>query len=489
MPTNYTSMIQNAITQYANDGVELYNALQTIHGLARTAGDSVTYPSGATLNITIPSSASSILLSPNTDFNNCEFRVTNTTNTKVDLFSLEPDNTILPTVTIVKSLLRKNAMVYGSNSELSITPKLIIVKDQTPWTYRTEGGNTPVSVERKDVLYVTGNMVQNDPISTYDNNDSSPTCEWVNVSTAQKTFKNIVFIRTNTSNAVTNLLNVNYQYNVLIENVDVYIQNYTDNGIYNDECIKINNSAKIEMNNVTIDRTYSATNHWGYGIRLLNVWDTSISNLIAYKPEKGVMGNENVNGLTVEYSNLNRVDVHCYGRDITCTNCTFRNTSNLYHIYNRVSSFFGKFCFINCTFDEFLPMRLDSDYNAFTPFDLVLDNCTLNVRQNSFHCLLSVDTIDDASNSRSELQQKCLPNIVVKNFHLNIPSSVVSFEFIDITTYSYTGNIYGMDTFLVDVIEFTHGYPNISISDANHTITLQSPLRRNINMNRNLVGG
>ena len=59
-----------------------------------------------------------------------------------------------------------------------------------------------------------------------------------------------------------------------------------------------------------------------------------------------------------------------------------------------------------------------------------------------------------------------------------------------ITQYAGNGVIYGMDTFIVDVIELTQvGSSNISISEANHTITLQSPLRRNINMNRYLIGG
>lgn len=498
MPTNYTSLIQNAITQYANDGVGLYNAIKSIHTQARAAGDSVIYPGGKTLNITVClnnfGNPQEIPLSDNTHFSGCIFNVTNNTGKEFNLFSLRPNSTPNP-VTLNKEQLRRNATVYGSNNELDSIPKLIIVEDQAQWTTRTEYDENNVLVTtpfyRKDILYVVGNIVQNNPIASYNSSQSSPLCKYINVNTNQKTFETIIFNRTQASNALTNLIAIKNQYNVVLQSVIITTpEQNADNGIYHDRCINIEDSAKITLNSIVINHTYSAIYHWGYGISLQNVWDTSISYLNANNPAKGVMGNENINELTVENSNLNRVDVHCYGRDITCSNCIFQNTSNTFHTYNRVSSFYGKLIYNNCTFYSFLPLRIDSAYNAFTPFDLILDNCTLDVAS-THKSLVNTETMAEGTTiPRQELQEKCLPNIVITNLHLNFPSTVTDFSFIRLINNNYTGSIYYMNTFIIDVIEVTQaGSTPVTINDANVSITLVEPLRRNINMNRNIVGG
>ena len=496
MATNYKSLLQQAITQYANDGIGLYNKLKEIHNSARQANENITYPYGETFNITIQNNQDPIPLSPNTDFNYCKFVVKNTSKI-INLFSLAADEDDVHSVTIDKSLLRKDAIIYGSNQEMSITPKLLIVEDQNEWTYRNDSD----PFIRKDVLFVTGNQIQNDPIATYNNSASSPACEYVDVSTVQKTIENIVFERTSDSTFVTNLLSTKKQYNVLIRNVTIITQTPNGTPFYEDECININDSAMIEMRNININRTYSAEDHWGYGIRLLNVWNSSILNLTAFNPEKGVMGNENVNGLIVENSDLNRVDVHCYGRDITCTNCLFRNESNVTHRYNRVSSFYGKLTFINCTFNSFLPLRIDSDYNAFTPFDLILDNCTLNVSPTQ-KSIVNTEKLGKANTTtRQELEERCLPNIIITNLHLNFLQAT-EFYFIRIYGFDeendYSGSIHYMNTFVVDVVEVTQTSPNpVTIYDfcytdqvhINRPLNLVEPLRRNINMIRHIVGG
>ena len=499
MPTNYTSMIQNAITQYANDGVGLYKAIRNIHIQAKAAGDSIDYPGGSTLNITVClddfGNAQEIPLSDNVNFRGCTFYVTNNTGKEFNLFSLK-QNSDPNTVTLNKEQLRRNATVYGSNNELDSTPKLIIVEDQAQWTTRTEYDENNVLVTtpfyRKDVLYVVGNIVQNNPITTYNNSQSSPLCKYINVNTNQKSFRSIIFRRTEASNALTNLITIKNQYNVLLDSViTITPEQYPDNGIYHDRCINIEDSAKIILNSVVFNHTYSAIYHWGYGISIYNVWDTSITNLTACNPAKGVMGNENVNELTVENSNLNRVDVHCYGRDITCINCTFQNTSNTFHIYNRVSSFYGSLTYNNCTFNNFLPLRIDSAYNAFTPFDLIFENCTLNVASNH-KSLVNTMTMVSTLNPRPELQAKCLPKIIITNMHLNIPSTVTDFCFIKLLNNDYTGSIHYMNIFIVYVSEYSHaGSVPVTIYDVNETVTLTEQLTRitNISMICNLVSG
>ena len=497
LPSYYTNEILNAILLYPNGGVELYNALKSIHFMAYGNGDSVKYPQHKTLKITInPNSPEPIPLSLNTDFNYCKFEVTNTA-AETTLFSLgEATNN---SVSIEKSQLRKNEKVYGSNHELNDKPKLLIVEDNSPWTVRT-GYSDPV--KRRDIFFVMDNQIQNDPIATYNNNYSLPTCNYVDVSTEQKTFKNIVFERTSDSTYVTNLLSVREQYNVLIESVSILTPDQGEPAsgvtpIHNDKCININDSAKIELRNITIDYTYSSINYYGYGIRLLNVWDCKISHLTAHNPRKGVMGNENLNGLKVEDSVLNRVDVHCYGRDIICANCTFKNTSNNYHIYNRVSSFYGRLVFVDCLFDEFLPLRIDSEYNAFTPFDLILDNCTLNV-SSSHKSIVNTPILGPTNTTRPELAEKCLPNIIIKNLQLHfLRQTDTEFYFLRIYEYGYSGSIHYMNTFVVDVNEITQAAINpVTIYDfcytdqvhVNTPLNLVEPLRQNINMIRHIVG-
>jgi hypothetical protein len=131
---------------------------------------------------------------------------------------------------------------------------------------------------------------------------------------------------------------------------------------------------------------------------------------------------------------------------------------------------------------------MDSAYNAFTAFDVILDNCTLDA--NAYHSsVIDTDVIENTLNPRPELQAKCLPNIVITNLQLNFPAAVTEFSFIRLFTNNYTGNFQYMNTFLVDVIEVTQaGASPITINDANVTINLAEPLRRNINMNRNLIG-
>ena len=116
LTTDYTSEIQNAITLYANDGVELYKRLKSIHTQAWQAGDSIVYPGGKTINITVclndSNAAQVIPLSDNTNFRGCTFNVTNNTTKEFYLFSLKPSSTP-NNVTLSKEQLKKYSTIFG----------------------------------------------------------------------------------------------------------------------------------------------------------------------------------------------------------------------------------------------------------------------------------------------------------------------------------------------------------------------------------------
>lgn len=473
--TNYTALLSQALITYSANPIGLYNSLRQIHYQAWLYGDSVIYPVSQTFNIEVVLDESgnqmSIGLSPYTDFNNCIFNVTNQTGKTVDLFKLFSPGVDTQPVSIPKSQLHAGAHVYGSNNELNSSPKLIIVTDENRWTTRNEFNDSGIlettDFYRKDILFLSDNIFQNDPISTYNNAYSNPSCQYIDVSISQKVFKNLIFNRTSASTSLTNLVLVNYQYNVRIENVEITTpQPMEEGGIYFDKCISINHCAKVEVVDVTISKTYSVIGHWGYGFSLFNVWDSYFEGIIAYDTEKGVFDSNNTNVFKIVDSHVNRVDVHCYGKDITCEDCTFENIANKHNVFNRFSSFFGTLKYKNCVFDEFLPVRIDSAYNAFTAFDLVMEQCTLNVvyvinpiETILYNCIVHIPVIDNTINPRPELQHKCLPNLMISDLTLHIPAGITEFCFIKISNLSYTGNYYYMDTMNVDIYPYSQAGP------------------------------
>ena len=492
MPTiDYTTLLANAIDNSNLSGLQRYGSIEYVHNLARMNEDNVIYPENRVVKITVPNSSGEILLSPYTDFNGCIFEVEACIGASINLFAFDPQ--VSPTsVTVNKNLLCKDSYVYGANNELDSSPKLLIIEDQTVWTLRGSDPSTADEIKRRDILYVRDNIVQNDPIATYNNSESNPLCKYINVSTEQKVFKNLTFKRTSSSNLI-NLLAIRNQYNVKIENITV--KEISPVTVYHDRCINVVNSANIEMNNITIENTYSAYLEWGYGITMVNVWDSRFTNIVATKPEKGVFCNDDINIMSISDSSLNRVDVHCYGRDITCTNCLFTNTSaNLQartnNVFNRFSSFFGKLIYNNCVFSGFLPVRIDSDYNVYTAFDLELEGCSITV-ENRFRSIVNMDRIDPSSSTtRNDLLERCLPNISIRNLTIHFPANITEFSIIRIANLNYTGNIQYMDTLLVDVTSFTQVEMSpINIFDSNCILHLQNVLRRGLDMQRRIESG
>ena len=77
-----------------------------------------------------------------------------------------------------------------------------------------------------------------------------------------------------------------------------------------------------------------------------------------------MFGNNNINTALIENSEINRFDIHCYGRDISFKDVVFVN------LYNQFSSTFGTIRFDRCTFRHFTPVLYEASYNSYTVIKL-----------------------------------------------------------------------------------------------------------------------
>lgn len=375
-------------------------------------------------------------------------------------------------VSIGKCYLHSGGNISSICPQMASGIKLLVVEDENIWTQRT---SPPDSRYRKDMLLVDNGVIQNDPISTYNNSSSSPLCAFYNTDQNQKTFKNLTFIRNSASTHITNLVALLGQYNVLIENI---IVNTTSNATINigDSCIRIINSININVVDTCFNRTYSSISNYGYGIEMDNVYNSYFENVVGFNLPWGLFGTRNTNTVELKECHINRFDVHCYGCNVYCEDCTFENTNNDTHTYNRYSSIYGFVKYKNCTFIKFKPLQIDSDYNAFTAFDLIMENCEVSLSTTN-DCLIYIWEINNTINQRAELALKCLPNIIITDMTLHALNGVTTIYFYKVNSYSYTSTIKYMDTFQVDIVSFSQQTSgNVNLVDSNVAMELEEHL-------------
>lgn len=150
-----------------------------------------------------------------------------------------------------------------------------------------------------------------------------------------------------------------------------------------------------------------------------NIWNHTAHNVTA-TGNWGVYGTNNINKALIEDCDLNRFDIHCYGRDVTSRNCVYRN------LYNQFSSAYGDIRYEECLFIGFVPYLNAGSYNAYTPVSVVFDKCTFNLVQqaNKTTSIAKITGLDSEPNNRLELAKKALPNFSFKNCTINIDQNV-----------------------------------------------------------------
>ena len=70
---------------------------------------------------------------------------------------------------------------------------------------------------------------------------------------------------------------------------------------------------------------------------------------------------------------------------------------------------------------------MESSFNAYTPFELVWQNCTFHLTKQKNY-LITLFGVPQPYNDRPELRRKCLPNITLKNCTVYLDDDVEKWQ-------------------------------------------------------------
>ena len=378
---------------------ERFWVLYKTHSEAVKKNCKVVYRDIDTLTIEIPDDGKTIPLSDVTDFGNTVFVVKNLSK-DFTLFSMQ------------NALEKYNAEINQIEERKRVidTQKFILViEDTVPWV-RNRKGYT-YGHQRRDIVYVDGGRVYGSVVSSYMTKETHPQFSRAFVKKNAKVFKNLTIIRDSISTYKTFVLRIDNQYNVTIKNISIKTP---PNKLYGDAALRVENSYKVRLQSIIIDGTYSQVDNYGYGICMNNVSDIEINRLKA-DANWGVFGNNNINNVRLKNCDINRFDIHCYGKDVSFENCVFRR------LYNQFSSIYGKVIFKKCEFIDFFPVLFESSYNAYTLFDLYFNKCVVYASPKR-DCLIYGGNLDGGrTNGRLELSQQAFPNLYIKGLTVYLP--------------------------------------------------------------------
>lgn len=389
----------------ATTGIERFKVLERCHKDAVKKNAPISYSGIKSLDIEIPSDAASIPLPDNVFFAGVQLNVLNTQK-NMTLFTRT--NSAIQIKTSASSIDQGR---FKNESELRNGQYLLIINDETPWVENRNGYD--YGATRKDVLVVENGMAMNHPVYSYSNSPSYAKTTAVQIG-APLSYSNLNLSRDARSTKMTYLFSISNAYDVTLSNISITTPQ--DNELYGDAAIQIKDCAKVNISDIVINGTYSLTNKFGYGINLENVAMFSGERIFA-RTRWGVFGSNNVNGATLRDCDINRFDIHCYGKEVKCYNCKFAD------MYNQFSSVFGEVYFEKCMFTNYIPVLIEPSYNAYTPFDLSFKSCVFNLTGKKNY-LMTLSGLEVAHNSRPELFRKSLPNITIKKCTVNLADDV-----------------------------------------------------------------
>ena len=385
----------------AKTGVERYQMLLKTHQAAVKAGVNVDYSGIKRVEIEIPDNPKQIPLTRHNDFKGCVFVVKNMRKSSL-LFTYAKKAT---PINVSKQSI--DAGFFNFIEPLNRGRYLLLIEDENPWVQNRRGHD--YGHQRKDVLLVENGRAKNSVTMPYNNEYSQPKCSYIPQDNTPFVFKNITIERVPGCKFVTNVASISGVDNVQISNVKVHTP---ANTLINDRGIRISNCTNVSLDNVRIDGTYSQPDHSGYGFTLNNIWNLKVRRMYG-KANWGVFGDNNINGATIEDSQINRFDIHCYGRDISFKNMEF------FTLYNQFSSVYGTISYDKCTFTSFVPVLNGGSYNAYVAHDIVMNDCVFNATEKKNY-LIKMSGMGVEVNERNELAKKALPNIRIKNLTVNL---------------------------------------------------------------------
>lgn len=382
------------LAEAASD-TDRYWVLYNTHKTALDLGALVSYDSIHELSIEIPQNAKPIPLGDSTDFGHLVLKVKNNVK-NFNLFQLTQRVDTLP---LDKALIDSGD--FSGIEEIAHGNFLLLLRDDSLWVDKRQGysyGHT-----RKDVVFVENGKAQNQPIMPYNTPETKLLVRYCPATPQPKLISGITIQRQKECSYKTYCFDIKNQYNVVLKDIEIITPN---NELYGDAAIRVNDCGRVLLDSVRIDGTYSQSNHYGYGISMDNVWKSEFRHLSA-KAKWGIFGNNNINEALLDSCDLNRYDVHCYGRAVVIRNCKFSN------MYNQFSSIYDSVIYENCVFYKHVPVLLESSYNAYTPFELVFRNCVFQVTA-SRNYIVDARDLSDVRNSRPEVAKKNLPNITIE---------------------------------------------------------------------------
>lgn len=408
----------------AKNGEEMYYVLLNCHQDAVKRNCGVSYAGIEEIILEIPQDAKPIPLTYFTDFAGVRLVVKNTSK-NLELFCISKK---LSTINDIKGtdIDRGNLSEYP---ELRMGRKLLVIEDENPWVENRKGYD--YGAIRKDIMLVNDGRASNRPIMSYDNPASKPKVQYRDVDDEKTILKNIIFKRSAESTQKTMLVELKNLY--VIEITNVLIETPNNDEIYGDAAIQIRNCIDVTLNDITIKGTYSLINHFGYGVNLNNIYNLKVNRMYA-RAKWGVFGTNNMNTVTLKDCDINRFDIHCYGRDIKSVNCKFSG------LYNQFSSVYGTVFFKKCIFTDFIPVLMEPSYNAYTPYDIVFKNCTFNLTKKRNY-IFTFSGLTNVENARPELRKKCMPNIIVRNCTVNIADDVKVWNLVRTGRVDYIGEL------------------------------------------------
>lgn len=386
----------------ANNGVERYEILRRCHADAIEKGYGVSYKGIKKIYLELPQSAESIPLSYYTDFAGAKIEVVNNTVKRFFLFEM--------TETMSCIDVRAEDIDNGSFESypgLQRGQYLVVAEDLNIWSKRRGYDSHAM---RKDAFFVIDGLSSQRPIYSYNSKSTRLKVSYCKVASQKKVVRDLSFVRPRNTKYMTFLFSIENQYNLEISNINIYTPEIHD--FYGDVAIRVQNCVNVKLQDVTIEGTYSQTNNYGYGIYMHNVNGLTIKKMYA-RANWGVFGTFCLQNVSLRDCDINRFDIHCYGKNIKATRCNFEG------MYNQFSSIYGTLEYKKCTFKDFTPVLIESSYNAYTPFDIIFKNCTFNIDK-KHNYLITLFGVPKANNERPELLKKSLPNIEVKNCTLNI---------------------------------------------------------------------
>lgn len=391
----------------AHGAMGRYYALYNAHVDALHRGLEVSYDGIDTLDIELPPNWKTIPVGRHTDFGGLVLYVTNRTKHGA-LFSLLGEEKELQ---IDKGLV--DGRDFSGVPELASGLKLLVLADRHPWTERRGYGYKQY---RRDLMVVQDGRGVNAPVSSWNTDSTDLAATYYEADSAQKEFRGLTMHRTKESTFKTYCVAVRGQYNVAISDVHVTTPR---SKMIADQVFSVRNCARVTFADITVDGTYSgygATRDYGYAFSLNTMWSTTLERVVA-DGNWGVFGTNNLSDTRLRYCDINRFDIHCYGHDALLDHCTLRQRQTQF------SSMFGTVEYDSCLFIDCIPLRIRSSYNAYTPFDIVMNDCTFELTPR-YHSLVNVMLLDTSDNTRPELKEKCWPNLTVNRMTVVVPVTV-----------------------------------------------------------------